>query len=84
MRPIDRHLTPTDTCITIEHVHLSKLGVFPERIHATGGGSASVDVLQVYADVFGVDVWRLKGGAAAGAALRALVSCYCSCSFSVL
>jgi xylulokinase len=53
--------------------HSTWMGVRPTAIHATGGGSASRQILQVMADVFGVEVHRFESGdsAALGAALRA-------------
>jgi len=45
-----------------------------DRIHATGGGSANHEILQVMADVFDAEVCQFKVGNSAclGAALRAL------------
>jgi xylulokinase len=53
---------------------LSKLGVKPRQIRATGGGAKSKAWRQIMADVFGVEVVTLKvaEGAAYGAALQAL------------
>jgi xylulokinase len=44
-----------------------------DTIYATGGASANLQILQVMADVFGADVYRLREGNSAclGAALRA-------------
>ena len=54
-------------------IHSRWMGVGVEGIHATGGTSANVQILQVIADVFGADVSRLdqSNSAALGAALRA-------------
>jgi xylulokinase len=53
--------------------HSSSLGGQVERIIATGGAAANRSILQVMANVFGVDVYRLDvdNSAALGAALRA-------------
>jgi xylulokinase len=53
--------------------HSRWMGVDFEVIHATGGGAANPEVLQVMADVFAVPVRRLQVGNSAclGAALRA-------------
>ncbi|MEO5895034.1 MAG: FGGY family carbohydrate kinase [Vicinamibacterales bacterium] len=53
--------------------HSAWMGVTPRRIHATGGGAANADILQVMADVFDADVQQFDGtdSAALGAALRA-------------
>eukprot|EP00301_Raphidiophrys_heterophryoidea_P024840 c8188_g1_i1.p1 GENE.c8188_g1_i1~~c8188_g1_i1.p1 ORF type:complete len:424 (-),score=107.67 c8188_g1_i1:44-1315(-) len=62
-------------------VHMENLGVLVDVIHATGGGSKSKEILQIYSDVFGVPVWRLAsgaGGAALGAALRAMHAVECA------
>lgn len=54
-------------------IHSKWMGVEAEAIHATGGASHSTQILQVIADVFGVDVYRqeVTNAAALGAALRA-------------
>ncbi len=53
--------------------HSAWMGVTPTVIRATGGASANRDLLQVMADVWGVDVWTGSSSNAAclGAALRA-------------
>jgi xylulokinase len=53
--------------------HSRWMGVEVDVIHATGGASANRQILQVMADVFGVDVYQLEvaNSAALGAALRA-------------
>jgi xylulokinase len=53
--------------------HAASLGGRIERIVATGGAAANRSLLQVMANVFGVDVYRLdvENSAALGAALRA-------------
>jgi xylulokinase len=53
--------------------HSRWMEVHVDTIHATGGASANVQILQVMADVFGADVDQLEVGnsAALGAALRA-------------
>jgi xylulokinase len=53
--------------------HSRWMGERVDVIHATGGAAASREILQVMADVFGVDVYQLQAGnsAALGAALRA-------------
>jgi xylulokinase len=53
--------------------HSSWMGTPPRRIHATGGAAVNREILQVMADVFGADVYRLAiaNSAALGAALRA-------------
>jgi xylulokinase len=53
--------------------HSSWMGAPPSIIHATGGGSVNDEILQVMADVFQADVYRLGSGnsASLGAALRA-------------
>lgn len=53
--------------------HAEGLGGRVEKIIATGGASANRSLLQVMANVFGVDVYRLdvENSAALGAALRA-------------
>ncbi|CAN5714329.1 xylulokinase [soil metagenome] len=53
--------------------HSAWMGVTPRRIHATGGGAANADILQVMADVFDADVQQCDAtdSAALGAALRA-------------
>lgn len=55
-------------------LHARWMGGPIERITATGGAAANREILQVMADVFGVDVCPLEVGnsAALGAALRAL------------
>jgi xylulokinase len=54
-------------------LHSRWMGVAVDRIAATGGASANREILQVMADVFGAEVYRLETGnsAALGAALRA-------------
>jgi xylulokinase len=54
-------------------IHSRWMGVPIDTIHATGGASANPQILQVIADVFGADVYRLTttNSAALGAALRA-------------
>jgi xylulokinase len=49
------------------------MGVAVRRVHATGGGAANGEILQVMADVFGADVhaMQVRNTAALGAALRA-------------
>ena len=49
------------------------MSVTVESIRATGGAAANLEILQVMADVFGVDVYRspVTNSAALGAALRA-------------
>jgi xylulokinase len=53
--------------------HSRWMGVSIDAIHATGGASVNDAILQVMADVFGVDIRRLEvpNSAALGAALRA-------------
>lgn len=53
--------------------HSRWMGVDVRVIHATGGASANLDILQVMADVFDADVRRFQVGNSAclGAALRA-------------
>ena len=53
--------------------HSRWMGVHIDAIHATGGGSANREILQVMADVFNADVYQLASGNSAclGAALRA-------------
>jgi xylulokinase len=53
--------------------HSAWMGPAPRTIHATGGASANPEILQVTADVFGADAYRLGSGnsASLGAALRA-------------
>lgn len=53
--------------------HAGSLGGRVEKIIATGGAAANRSLLQVMANVFGVDVYRLdvENSAALGAALRA-------------
>ena len=53
--------------------HSVWMGVTPHSIHATGGASANLEILQVMADVFDADVYRFDStdSAALGAALRA-------------
>ena len=53
--------------------HSAWMGVDVDAIHATGGASANVAILQVMADVFGADVYRFEStnSACLGAALRA-------------
>lgn len=53
--------------------HSAWMGVEIDTIYATGGASANIALLQVMADVFDAEVWRLEVGnsAALGAALRA-------------
>jgi xylulokinase len=55
-------------------LHSCWMGVEIDTIHATGGGAANRQILQVMADVFGAEVQRFDVGnsAAMGAALRAL------------
>jgi xylulokinase len=55
-------------------LHSRWMGVEIDKIHATGGGSANRQILQVMADVFGAEVQRfdVSNSAATGAALRAL------------
>jgi xylulokinase len=55
-------------------LHSRWMGVEIDKIHATGGGSANRQILQVMADVFGAEVQRfdVSNSAAMGAALRAL------------
>jgi xylulokinase len=60
--------------------HAAAMGISrPTRIVATGGGSKNAEMMQVLADVFGVEVYRsdVSNSAAVGAALRAehAVSC---------
>ena len=54
-------------------LHSAWMGVRPQRIHATGGASANVEILQVMADVHACPVFRFEvsNSAALGAALRA-------------
>ncbi len=54
-------------------IHSEWTGVRAGVIHATGGASVNPDILQVMADVFGRDVYRLEAAdsPALGAALRA-------------
>ena len=54
-------------------IHSRWMGVEVETIHATGGASRNMQVLQVIADVFGAGVYRqeVSNSAALGAALRA-------------
>jgi xylulokinase len=53
--------------------HSAWMGARVEVIHATGGASGNNEILQVMADVFGADVYRLpvENSACLGAALRA-------------
>jgi len=53
--------------------HSRWMGVTVDRIHATGGAAANRALLEVLADVFGAEVYRLRvaNSAALGAALRA-------------
>lgn len=53
--------------------HAAWMGVTPDVIHATGGASANVEILQVFADVFNAPVRRFPStdSAALGAAIRA-------------
>ena len=53
--------------------HAQWMSVTIDTIHATGGAAANREILQVMADVFGVEVYRSTVGnsAALGAALRA-------------
>jgi xylulokinase len=53
--------------------HSAWMGPAPSVIHATGGAAANADILQVMADVFGAEVYRLgsANSASLGAALRA-------------
>ena len=53
--------------------HSQWMGVTPDVIHATGGPSANVEILQVFADVFNAPVRRFPStdSAALGAAIRA-------------
>ena len=55
-------------------LHSRWMGVAIDKIHATGGAAANLQILQVMADVFGVEVQRfdVSNSAAMGAALRAL------------
>jgi xylulokinase len=55
-------------------LHSRWMGVSIDTIHATGGASANIQILQVMADVFGAEVRRfdISNSAALGAALRAL------------
>ena len=55
-------------------LHSRWMGVSVDTIRATGGAASNTSVLQVMADVFGVDVYRFEvsNSAALGAALRAL------------
>lgn len=51
-----------------------QMGIKPSRIVAVGGGSKSTAMLQVAADVFGIDVYQSRGGgdaAAVGGCTRA-------------
>lgn len=54
-------------------LHTAWMGVRPDRIHATGGASASREILQIMADVHRCPVFRFEttASAALGAALRA-------------
>ncbi len=54
-------------------IHTRWMGVRPASIHATGGASANVEILQVMADVHACPVHRFEttASAALGAALRA-------------
>jgi xylulokinase len=54
-------------------LHSRWMGATVDRIAATGGAAANREILQVMADVFGAEVYRLESGnsAALGAALRA-------------
>lgn len=54
-------------------LHSAWMQVDVERIHATGGASANVEILRVIADVFGAEVCQFEIGNSAclGAALRA-------------
>lgn len=53
--------------------HSTWMGVTVDRIHATGGAAVNRELLEVLADVFGAEVYRLRvaNSAALGAALRA-------------
>lgn len=55
-------------------IHSRWMAVDVRTIYATGGAAANREILQVMADVFGADVYRLEvsNSAALGAALRAL------------
>ncbi len=54
-------------------IRLGRLGIKPEEIYVTGGGSQNPGILQVIADIAGVNVYRqsISDSAALGAALRA-------------
>jgi xylulokinase len=54
--------------------HSAWMGVDIRTIHATGGAAANAEILEVFANVHGADVYRfpVKNSAALGAALRAL------------
>jgi xylulokinase len=55
-------------------LHSKWMHVVVDRIHATGGASANVEILRVMADVFGAEVCQFETGNSAclGAALRAV------------
>jgi xylulokinase len=55
-------------------LHSKWMHVDVDRIHATGGASANVEILRVMADVFGAEVHQFETGNSAclGAALRAV------------
>jgi xylulokinase len=58
-------------------LHCRWMAAHVDAIHATGGAAVNRDILQVMADVFGADVYRLRvdNSAALGAALRAAHAC---------
>jgi xylulokinase len=55
-------------------LHAEVIGLKMNKIFATGGASQNSSITQVMADVFGADVYTMPspGGAAVGAAYRAL------------
>lgn len=59
-------------------LHSAWMGVRPDRIRATGGGSVNAQILQVMADVMNCPVVRLEvsKSAALGAALIAAYGCF--------
>lgn len=78
--PQDKHFGSAEPRACVEsrfldmRLRADSLGIKPARIIAVGGGSQSIAILQVAADVFGVDVFRAKGGgdaAAVGGCTRA-------------
>ena len=82
--PLDSPASAVRAIVEAQQMSLMRysrwMGVQVDRIHATGGASANTQILQVMADVFGADVYRLDvtNSAALGAALRAAHADLCS------